>query len=491
MTARRFDLMILPLLALGIALRLYNLGHWPYWTDEIATLNFSRLPPGQIWGSDTHPPLYYWIIHVWQRLGTDEATQRLSSVLVSLATLPLVYRAARLLAGRGVARWALLLQALSPFGLLYAQELRMYALLEFAGALALLGLIAVFQRPAWALGAWRGPRGPKRAWLAYGLGVLLAVYCHNTGILLPAAATLVALACWWRRADRWRLARRWCLVNAGALLLWLPYLPSYLKQSARIVGGFWARTPDLGGFGQALSLIHFGSDLADTPAGFWPSLALALLLLAVLLLGIGRLRRRPALLALLLGLALLPAGLELLAGIVKPIFVPRTLIWTALPSLLLLALGLRELSRRRAFPLLAAALAARLWFTLAVYQEAAKPDWPAVTALLAERVAPGDLVIIDPYFEQSVFTFYLERGFPGRSGFILLPVSRWTLPMAEEVIATWPPERRTLWLVQLKRTHSLKDRAGFLTGIRPCAALAESAERQDLLVERYELGPGC
>jgi mannosyltransferase len=499
-TRRRPDLWLLALLALGLALRLWRLDHWSFWGDEIATLHFARMPLAEIWGADTHPPLYYALIHLWRLLGEQETTLRLSSALVSAATVGLAYGCGRRLGGRAVGRWAALLQALSPMALTYAQELRMYALLEFAAALALLGLLTLFQRPAWAAGPWQGAGGPRPAWLAFGLGALLAVYTHNTGPLLPVAATAAALACWWRLPERRILARRWLLVTGAVVLLWLVYLPWFLGQAGWVASNFWVRAPGLGKLLDELAWIHLGI-AARTTAPWIAWLALAALL-PILALGALRLARRPRLLALLAALALLPPALELLAGLVKPIFLARTLIWTALPTLLLLALGLEHLRqgrprpprraatlRRLAPPLLAAALAARLLLAGAIYGEQAKPDWRAMTAALAAQRPPDELLLVDPWFDQPIFAFYLARDHAGQGEGRLLPLDRWKLEAARAELASLPPGA-VLWYAQSGRARVQRDPAALLGETLACPRLTGIVLRQGLLLARYATG-GC
>jgi len=488
---RRLDPWLAAILVLGLALRLWQLGHWSLWSDEIATLRFARMPLGEIWGADTHPPLYYLLMHGWRLLGEQETTLRLSSALLSAVTVGLLYGAGRRLGGRAVGRWAGLLQALSPMALTYAQELRMYALLELAGALALLGLVALFRRPRWAAGAWRAAATPSSAWLLYALGALLAVYTHNTGPLLPVAATAAALASWWRRPERRVLARRWLLATGAVALLWLLYLPWFLGQAAWVADNFWVRTPGLGRLLGELAWIHVGADLRTSRLDPWVlGLAVAALLATALLGALWLARRRRDLLLLLALLALLPPALELLAGVVKPIFLPRTLIWTALPTLLLLALGFEWLRRRRlGLPLLALALAARLLLAGAVQQEQFKADWRGLTAHLARTLPPGELLIVDPYFDAPILQFYLTRDFPEHPGFTVLPLNRWQLDTARALLAGLPPGR-DVWYLQSGRARVRPDRAAFLGEALDCVRLTGAEWRLGLLLERYAT-EGC
>jgi 4-amino-4-deoxy-L-arabinose transferase-like glycosyltransferase len=88
--------------------------------------------------SDTNPPLYYLLLNTWTRLsGTGDGALRLFSVLWSVLALPFVWLIGNQLGGQRMAWSACLLFALSPVGLFYSVEGRMYSLLWFlASALA-------------------------------------------------------------------------------------------------------------------------------------------------------------------------------------------------------------------------------------------------------------------------------------------------------------------------------------------------------------------
>lgn len=175
--------------------------------------------------SDTNPPLYYLLLNGWTRLfGTGDAELRLFSLLCAMLTMPLVWLLGRELGGDHVGRTAVLLFALSPAGLFYSVEGRMYSLLWlFAVALAWTSLAL----------SRRGPRPLLLvAWVALGSGGLLThyfflfVWCgflawlalvpgrlRRGTVAAVAFLTVLAVAPWYAQVPaslaRWRVTGNW------------------------------------------------------------------------------------------------------------------------------------------------------------------------------------------------------------------------------------------------------------------------------------------
>ncbi len=82
--------------------------------------------------SDTSPPLYYLLLYGWTAiLGTSDFVLRLFSVGWFVACLPLLASVARRTVGERAVIPACFLFAISPLGIYYATEARMYSLLLF------------------------------------------------------------------------------------------------------------------------------------------------------------------------------------------------------------------------------------------------------------------------------------------------------------------------------------------------------------------------
>ena len=142
---------LLALILLGFWLRVHNLDAFSFWTDEGLTPARSGYPIAQILrneiviqgyvSTDTHPPLYYLIIHVTRQLfGLSDFAFRYPSVLFGVLLIPLLYQLGRRLVpsplGRELGSGPLLLGLLvallttvNPLQVTYSQEARMYTLL--------------------------------------------------------------------------------------------------------------------------------------------------------------------------------------------------------------------------------------------------------------------------------------------------------------------------------------------------------------------------
>src|SRR5690349_2741200 len=110
-----------------------------------------RQPPGAMWRYlvrlDQHPPLYYTLLHFWMRLGDGEAIVRGFSALWGILTLPVIYAIGARVGGRALGLLAMLILALSPMHVQYAQDARMYAMLTFFASVALLCAVQLLESP--------------------------------------------------------------------------------------------------------------------------------------------------------------------------------------------------------------------------------------------------------------------------------------------------------------------------------------------------------
>ncbi len=218
---------------LGLALRF--VARTPLWLDEALSVNIAKLPFGQIPDAlrhDGHPPLYYFLLHGWmQAFGSGDIAVRALSGVVSVATFPLAWLAARRRGGRVLATITIAVVALAPFALRYATETRMYALVMFLVFVGFLLLDDVVRR---------GNDGLLR--LA-GITLVTAalLYTHYWSLWLVGAIFFVLL---WRavRAGDEGVrhgARRALVAVIIGGVLFVPWLPVMLYQSTH-TGTPWA-----------------------------------------------------------------------------------------------------------------------------------------------------------------------------------------------------------------------------------------------------------
>ncbi len=282
--------------------------------------------------ADVHAPAYFVAFHLWQQaVGDSEIASRVFSLLLGMLALAVTFRLGReWLDGwlAGVA--ALLALGLSTYFVRYSLEIRPYPLLILAGAGSMLLYGRWLARRTWRSAIW------------YGLSVALVMYTHYLGaflILLQAGHWLAT-----RRRDLPQAALAW----GGALVLWLPWFPVFVRQLQH--EGTFVTDSLLPGVGKA------GSTLPTTPASVGAFLSLltnglpliiALLLTAGLWWGIRRAApsrpRRVGLIALwALGIPALTFAINL--GV--PIYEPRYIAYIVPGMALLIAASLQVLPGR-------------------------------------------------------------------------------------------------------------------------------------------------
>lgn len=164
-----------------------------------------------------HPPGYSLLFGGMLALGASPLIWMATSGALSVASVPVIFGAARTGWGRAgpAALAAAAVLAVSPHRNAYGLEINNYPLLIFATALQL-----------WAWGAWatreEPSRRPSRLDLAYGAATALALYSHVLAIVLPASQLAALLL---QEGGRARL-RRFMAVQAVAAIPCLTLLPA-------------------------------------------------------------------------------------------------------------------------------------------------------------------------------------------------------------------------------------------------------------------------
>jgi len=275
----------LTVLAVGAGLVLRFLPRSGMWLDEALTTNISSLPLGEIGDAlrrDGHPPLFYWLLHLWSSFGESDWWLRALPGVFSVITLPLSYVAGCRLAtragaaGLGVRRTGLLALAVTsvmPFGIRFAAEARMYSLvtmLVFAGYLVVDDLLE----------GRRGTEPRRLAPAAIGAALLAGalLWSHYWSMWLLAAVGLLALWRAWKEQDAARRAGARALVVGlvGGGVLFLPWVPNLLYQTQH-TGTPWGKL-----FGPASVAVITLVDFAGAEFGVAQLLSYLLVVLAVL-----------------------------------------------------------------------------------------------------------------------------------------------------------------------------------------------------------------
>lgn len=385
---RRTEWVLIGGMALFAAiLRVAYLGRESLWYDEAFSYLAATLSPAQIWSNaiqSSHPPLYYFLLHLWLRLVPDQdAALRLLGTVWNLALIPTAYGLSRALLEQGrLALTAAFLVAVSPFHILYSQELRMYTQVML---LALLGV--------W--GYWQGRRtGGWRWWWLCGGAFLLALYTHYFAIWPLLAVGLHALLRIRDRQAWWR-----AVLTLGVVgVLFLPWVGVVLRGVDPELGALrpltqtYALDPLKPLTTLAFLIFGISNQLWYTGLALFAVVAVT----AVLLLEGRRIRAEGLpdgllLVFLIIGLSL---GAPLLMYFIRPFFLTERTMAVASPFLMIvLAWGVSR--RQSPLPYLVGLVVVGMLAGVIMhwFQPDLKPPYREVMTWVAQQRQPGDAVL--------------------------------------------------------------------------------------------------
>jgi hypothetical protein len=407
----RFILLCGALGLFALLLRLPTLSSRSLWLDETYSAWFAAVPLHALWTQvplyETHPPFYYTLLKAWSALfGTGEAALRSLCVLASVLTvvlIPVCARWARLGArAERIALLAALLLSVNANNIVYAQQARPYAIHALAGMLAVffacMLVLALARLPG---GAADEPSGRLWTWVA-GLAVSasLMLWLHNTGIFAAFAIwtgmTVGLLLA--SPGPRGRQALAVGLAGVGALLLWSPFIPMLLRQSAAMEQlSYWIRF-------SPRKITGAWTMMSGAQVMHYPILALVMLAFGWLWK-----RARPHFLLLACTMLLPVLAMAAYSLLHKPVFLARLFEWLAPLTMVLTALGLAVLRPAWRLPALAAVLALSAWSDLSFYRSGTE-DWRGMLAGVQHDARPGDLVLAVPNEVQMPVAYYMKTG---------------------------------------------------------------------------------
>lgn len=378
-------------LLLGFTLRIILLDKQSLWSDEYITLVRASLSLDDLLAQMPieHTPLYFVLLHLWFAVaGSGDFTLRFPSALWGTLSVALVYALGRRVFGPRVALVGMLLLAVNPFQVWYAQDARMYTQLAALSLAALLALDVALVRLDAPDSGW----GSVWPWLAYSALAALALYTHYYAVIGLTIAALYAVGRLLARREY--DSRGWLAflaAQAGMGLLFLPWLP----RALRLLDFPGWREPVTTTPWQLAGIYTFGVTVVANAAPWLNLLAVALLALGLASLAFNHhLDSRstshapratwlsPAFLLSAAAL-IVPAGVVLALLLRKPDFHPRYFIAATPVYSLLLAQAVVALGRWWAplgagalvALLLASALSLNLWFTNAAYAKAHYKDY--------------------------------------------------------------------------------------------------------------------
>jgi len=208
---------LLAILVLAAALRLFRLGAQSFWNDEgtsarVAERSLPLITAAAV--ADIHPPLYYYALHFWRDLwGESEFALRSLSAVLGVLLVWLIYLLGHQLLGEPTALIAAFIAALNPFQVYYSQEARMYVMLAIWAAASTYFLVRCLET-----------RFLIENGFLYVLTAAAGMYTHYAFPFVLVVHNLVAIA--WLVAQRkeWRKWIMWIALQAAVVALYVPWL---------------------------------------------------------------------------------------------------------------------------------------------------------------------------------------------------------------------------------------------------------------------------
>ena len=197
------------------------------WFDESYSAYLVRGDFGQIWAEtaqDVHPPFFYFLLKIWSMIfGNSDFAMRFMSVFFGAIGIILTFHLLKRWFNIKIATVATALLSLSPFLIRYGQEMRMYTLI-FAivvGATYALDLALEIKK--------------KRYYIIYAILVSLGMWTHYFTALAWLAHVFYLIK--FKKVNIFK--KPWLPTYLLAILLYLPWIPAFLTQTATVQQGFW------------------------------------------------------------------------------------------------------------------------------------------------------------------------------------------------------------------------------------------------------------
>ncbi len=461
MSPQNWRLAVAAELVLGAILGSLFLGTHSLFLDESVSSTLATAPWHRFANVVTHREanmaLYYLLLRGWVVFGHSEVALRSLSVILAVGALWVLIVLARSLFGRRVALLGGLLLAVNPLTVQFAQDVRGYSL-----ALLLVSASCFF----FVRGIQQADSPPRFCWTAYVVVTALAAYSNFWAALVPVGQAL-SLAF----LPPGRIPWRRIVPSAVALVVLLVPL-GLLIESTDSAGVNWASGSSAGRL-----FTHIRSSV---PHAVLDAVVLIAVVVAVGVIVLARRRpqigavfgRQWPLLFTLCWLVVPVAAVVMLSLVDKPLLVVRYLMVSLPAAILLVALVIDRVASlaRRGAAVAAAALLVIVVGASAVgvaqwYSKGGPQDFRSAVAFIADRVQPGDGVLIFASYERIPVEWYLaERLATERAAHPVYPATAWgvdplyfdgSVAMPSSAVELAASKYQRIWLVSATADLSL------------------------------------
>lgn len=396
---------IIILVVISFALRIYSISFQPLWKDEGATYYFSVMPLKELLNvHEFSPPLFYILEHWAMTLfGESELVLRMPSAVAGALSVAAAYLLVdKMFGSKRIALLAAILLMFSPVHILFSQEARMYAVVMLLFLCELYFYLDVLRV------------GNRRSWL---LLVLFAWLAFNFSYysILP---TLLLFIHWMHRNrdslfDKYRSGLK-TVMRYGLLFLLLSSPAIYLmllSSSGVIEQGAWS----VGG-------IHLTSQILSS--FMYRNIVLTPVLLSFAVLGMYMCRKKfpeqYRLMAFIILVSIIvPTILSLFITLaVRHVLFSLTLFYAAIACCLFAARSNSEQKRLFVAGVVGVVILGAVLLP-SYYTTPRNDDFRGAAAVLDEETADGDVVMYFPNSTELIYgplSFYFKKSTVSVSG---------------------------------------------------------------------------
>lgn len=405
------------LLAIGLALRLYQIDSEALWYDEISSYGFLDAPNLLEFFRQERTldaamlPVYFTAEYAWYRfVGESVLAMRLLSLLAGMATILVVYLLGRRLYGHWAGFVAGLCVTFSKLMIYQSQEIRMYPFVLLFCTVSAYGFVNALAT------------NQKRWWACTLIANALAVSTHLFAVLFVGSQFAYLLL---TRPRKFKFLAAWAGFHTVAEILPLAWFMS-TNFSDLQEHMAWIYKPGLKRLFDSYFFVYAGSKLdaldlvrhlpAGIPAHILLGIAIFIAAVAALVCTLINTRRNifgislpmadDRLLFLLCWLILPPFALFFLTYTVRPCFVERYTLYSAFALYILAGLGIARLPRPSLRVAAIAALTAIMVGNLVDLQRPMRPDWRAAGPTLHELASQNATVFSPPNNFEPTIAYY-------------------------------------------------------------------------------------
>lgn len=241
-----------------LALRLAFLTQKNMWFDEVYSWHMTQGSFKDIitdTSVDIHPPLYYFILKVWEFIfGQSVSALRILSVIFASTAIFFIYPISRKALNIENSVLVILLYSISPLNIFFSQEARMSALNLFLNAGSVYFFIKIIESEPDIKTLFK-----KIYTYGYIVLTILALYTHYFSFLILAAQILYLLYTYKQQSKK---IIQYAIIYIIIVLTYLPWLPTMFMQAAK--GQSWRHSHSV-----SIVIKEFYKFIKDLSIGFY------------------------------------------------------------------------------------------------------------------------------------------------------------------------------------------------------------------------------